>query len=128
MKITITFKHLEHTEALDDKIRKKSQKFKKFFSNDEVHIKWTCFLKDKQQFSEVELIGPRDRYHAIAHSDNLYKTFDMVINKVLRQVSKKRKSQKNRIHRRIKEPQILETESTWTDYEGEDNKKYRNAM
>lgn len=44
MKIVSSFKHLEHTPSLDEKIERKSQKLKKYFEGN-FEVFWTFRLK-----------------------------------------------------------------------------------
>ena len=127
MKIVSSFKHLEHTPSLDQKIEQKSQKLKKFFEgNFEVH--WTCSIKeDGKQVAEVKILGPSFEYHAAADSDTLYKSLDLVIQKVQRQVTKKKDKWKNHISRKhkfsVKDQQIAQSEwdeDYWQERDEED--------
>lgn len=124
MKIVSSFKHLEHTPALDEKIHLKSQKLKKFLEgNFEVH--WTCYVRDDgAHCADIKLLGPNFEYHATAHSDRLYKTLDQAINKIEKQVSKKKDKWKNRISHKhqasFKDQQVAQGE--W-DEEFWENKK-----
>lgn len=114
MKITSSFKHLEHTEALDQRIQEKSQKLKKFFEGN-FEVQWTCFVRDeKDHCAEIKLIGPSFEYHATAHSESMYKTLDMAINKIIKQVSKKKDKWKSHISKKhnhgVKDQIIAEAE------------------
>src|SRR5690554_7220556 len=102
MKIVSSFKHMEHTPSLDEKIEKKSQKLKKFFDgNFEVH--WTCSVGERgRQQAEVKIVGPSFEYHASASAEKLYKALDMVIQKIQRQVSGKKEKWRNHISRKHK--------------------------
>jgi putative sigma-54 modulation protein len=97
MKIVSSFKHLEHTPALDKKIEEKSQKLKKFFDgNFEVH--WTCYVRDDgAHCAEIKLLGPSFEYHSTGHSDTLYKSLDLAVNKIEKQMSKKKDKWKSKI-------------------------------
>ncbi|MFZ4712393.1 MAG: ribosome hibernation-promoting factor, HPF/YfiA family [Bacteriovoracaceae bacterium] len=97
MKITIAFKHLNHTEALDNRIKEKTQKLQKFF-NGSFEVQWTCFVKDGEHIADVKLIGSNFEYFACAKSNSLYKTIDMAVNKLEAQVSKKKSKWRDHIH------------------------------
>jgi len=114
MKVTISLLHLDHTESIDDKIQKKSAKLSKYF-NGKTNCKWTCWVKDGNHYAEIEIVGPTFSYHARADSDSLYKTLDLVVAKVDRQLAKKRGKLKNKIHRRNGELIILDIERAWAD-------------
>jgi len=114
MKIVSSFKHLEHTPSLDEKIQSKSKKLKKYFEgNIEVH--WTCYVReDGEHCSDIKVLGPSFEYHAGAHADSLYKTFDLAISKIEKQVSKKKDKWKKHINHKhqesLKDQQIAQSQ------------------
>lgn len=116
MKVTISFQHLDHTESLDTRIKEKTTKLKKYMEG-KTHAKWNCYVEDNQHYAEIELFGPKFQFHATAHSDSLYKSIDLVVNKVEKQVQKKNEKRKNRLHRRGEKPVILDYASAWDDYD-----------
>jgi putative sigma-54 modulation protein len=116
MKVTISFKHLEHTPALDKKINDKSSKFEKYFEG-KGSIKWTCYVKDGYHYSEAHLYGPQFEYYAKAKSENLYKSFDMVVSKLEKQLDKKKNLVKNKLHRKREPLVILDPEQAWLQYD-----------
>lgn len=123
MKVTISFKHLEHTPSLDERIHEKSEKLSKYFEG-KSHIKWNCSVKEGSHYAEIDLSGPNFNYHATASSDNLYKSFDLVVAKIEKQLQKKKDKVKikksNLAH---KDLQIFEPATAWTDLD-EDNYDY----
>lgn len=127
MKIVSSFKHLEHTPALDEKIEAKSQKLKKFFEgNFEVH--WTCYVRDDgAHCADIKLLGPNFEYHAGAHSETLYKSLDKAVNKIEKQVGKKKDKWKSRISHKhqasFKDHQVAQTEWDEDYWETEELKK-----
>lgn len=116
MKLTITFLHLDHTPTLDKRIKEKSHKIDKYFQG-RSHIKWTCFVKNGEHYAEVIVHVPGATYHATAKSEKLYKSFDKVVEKVEKQLSKKKQKSRNKIHRRTPQRVILEPAEAWGDYE-----------
>ena len=114
MKITTSFLHLEHTEALDFKIKEASAKLEKFFK-DKGTMKWSCYVKNGQHFAEIYYHAPHCEYHAKACSDNMYHTIDMAVEKIEKQVYKK-KEKFNKIHRDHTDMVILDPNAAWTDY------------
>jgi putative sigma-54 modulation protein len=115
MKITISFLHLEHTPALDQKIREKSEKLSKFFK-DKGTMKWSCFVKNGQHYAEVSYHASHFEYHATAHSEDMYHTIDLVVDKVEKQIYKN-KEKYNKLHKQNSELIILDPDSAWTDHE-----------
>jgi putative sigma-54 modulation protein len=119
MKVTISFLNLEHTPSLDERITEKCEKFGKYLGGN-FHATWHCYVKDNHQYADVALVGPKVEYHATAHSENLYKTIDMAIDKLERQVVKTKEKTKNRMHRSIEEPVILDYEQAWASKKDDD--------
>lgn len=117
MKVIISFKHLEHTPALDEKIRHKTKKLEKYLGgNTEVH--WTCYVKDGQHFADIRLHGPQFQYVASASSDSMYKTLDQALHKIEKQLQKQKEKWKGKLHRKGQEN--LPDEQISTEIEGED--------
>lgn len=119
MKITVSFKNMEHTPSLDDRINEKTGKLNKYLEG-KSHAKWSCYVKDNNHYADVDLVGPHFEYHATAHSDSLYKTIDMVVNKLEKQLSKKKDKVKNKMHRKREDVIILEPSVAWMDHDDEE--------
>ncbi|MCO4793721.1 MAG: ribosome-associated translation inhibitor RaiA [Bacteriovoracaceae bacterium] len=88
MKTNITFRNLEHTPSLDDKIKEKSQKLQKHLRED-AEVSWTCWTEKEHQIAEIKVKSGKDNFIAKAESESLYKTMDMVISKIENQISHK---------------------------------------
>lgn len=85
MNVNITFRHMEHTPALDQMIREKSEKFTKWFGP-AANVHWTCWMEGIDHCSEVTINSGAEKYFAKAHSDDLYKTFDLIVHKIQNQL------------------------------------------
>lgn len=85
MDIQITFRHMDHTPALDGQIREKSQKLTKWLG-DNVQVQWTCWVEGVEQWSEVKVHTGTKEYFAKASADVLYKSFDLVVQKIHNQM------------------------------------------
>jgi putative sigma-54 modulation protein len=118
MKIITSFLHLEHTEALDERIFEKSEKLKKYFHEKGI-LKWSCYVKNGEHYAEIYYHAPTCEYHAKAFSDNLYHSIDLAIEKIEKQIYKK-KEKYNKIHRDKHEMTILDPEIAWS-YNDEDD-------
>lgn len=119
MKITTSFLHLEHTPALDEKIKKESDKLAKFF-HDKGVLKWSCYVKNGVHTAELYYRAPNCEYHAKASCENLYHSIDMAVEKIEKQVMKK-KDKYNKVHRERTQMIILDPLAAWTDYEDEED-------
>ena len=116
MKITVTFRHLDHTESLDERIHEKSEKLAKYFDGN-INLKWSCWVKEGNHYAEAHLHGPQFDYHAHGHTDSLYKTIDVVIDKLEKQVSKKKDKWKGKKAKQVAEAVCLDPENAWADYD-----------
>lgn len=85
MNLEITFRHMEHTPALDQMIKEKSQKFSKWFGP-AAQVQWTCWTEGVDHCSEVAIQSGAEKFFAKAHADDLYKTFDIVVHKIQNQM------------------------------------------
>lgn len=101
MRLKVNFKHLAHTEALDRAVKEKSEKLGKAFK-DISQTLWTCSVEKGIHFAEVKIIGPTFEFLAKAKSENLYKSLDLAIDKIEKQIAKKKDKWKNHIHRKGK--------------------------
>ena len=115
MRVTISFRNIQHTQVLDQKIKEKSEKLGKFLEGKTL-MKWACNFEDGHYYAEVSIIGPHFEYHAHGGSENLYKTLDVVSHKIHKQIQKRKEKWKNKIHRNPKEVVILDPEQAWGSY------------
>jgi putative sigma-54 modulation protein len=114
MKIKSSFRNFEHTPSLDEKINLKSKKLEKFFDGN-VELHWTCSVPEGgKHWAEIKILGPNFEYHASAHSDTMYKSLDLVIQKVQKQVVKKKDKWRNHISQKhkssVKKEQMSQSE------------------
>jgi putative sigma-54 modulation protein len=98
MKLKISFKHLDHTPALDQRIKEKSEKFEKYFQGN-VHVQWVCWVNENEHWAEVKVHGPKFDFFAKAYADNMYKALDLVVDKMERQIEKKKDMYRNKLHK-----------------------------
>lgn len=117
MKLKITFKHLDHTPALDEKIKEKSEKFEKYFQGN-ITVSWICWVHEDKHWAEVKVHGPKFDFFAKAHADNMYKSLDLVVDKMERQIEKAKSQKRNKLHNGPYEtPKYLEIQKCIDDEE-----------
>ncbi|MGE3609864.1 MAG: ribosome-associated translation inhibitor RaiA [Bacteriovoracaceae bacterium] len=97
MNLKISFKHLDHTPALDQRIKEKSEKLEKYFQGN-LNCHWVCWVKDNVHWAEIKVHGPKFDYFAKGSADNMYKALDVVMDKIERQVEKKKDQNRNKLH------------------------------
>ncbi|MBD65175.1 MAG: ribosomal subunit interface protein [Halobacteriovoraceae bacterium] len=99
MNLTISYRHLDSTESLNEKIRSKVKHLKKYLG-DNALIKWTCSVEGDRHTSEVHVHHKHQHYHAEATDKILYNTFDKAIQKIDKQIRRKKSQIKDHIHRK----------------------------
>jgi len=125
MKLTISFKHLEHTPALDERIREKSDKLEKYFQGS-TSAHWVCWVDNKQQhWAEIQFHGPKFDFFAKASADNMYKALDLAVDKIERQIDRKHELRRNKLHNNPYEsPKYQEIKRALADEEETREKEY----
>ncbi len=98
MNLQINFHHIDSTEALKGKIGEKAEKLKKYFEGD-FRVVWTCEVQGHEQSSHIHLTGKNLDLNAQASDEDLYKTFDVAIAKIEKQLAKHKTQVKDKIHR-----------------------------
>lgn len=98
MDIKISYRHLESSPAVEEKIRNKVEKLKKFFHG-KMTVEWICAVDSHDHSSEVTVSGDHFSVHASAKDTNLYKTLDEAMSKLEKQLAKKSEQVKDKIHR-----------------------------
>ena len=84
MSLKIVLKGLEHTESIDNMIKRKCEKIFKHLDNDAV-INWTCKSEHHQKISEVHVTHASKDFHTKVTDKDLYKTFDEAVLKIISQ-------------------------------------------
>ncbi len=85
MQLEITFRHLEHTPALDEKIRLKVARIAKKLSP-EAQYHWTSWVENDDHISTLAVRDHGRDFFARASADDLYKTIDLAIKKIENQL------------------------------------------
>ncbi len=89
MDLKVTFNHIEKTDAIEEKIKDKASKLKKYFDG-RINVHWICNVEKGQQTSSVTVSGQGFTMNAHATDENLYKTFDTVMEKLDKQLHKRK--------------------------------------
>lgn len=118
MKLRIFYKNIKHSEAVENHIETVSHKFEKFISGWNADVKWTCSVQGSVTHADVKILGPHFEYHATAEDLNMYKSFDKVVSKLEKQLSKHKEKIRHRLHQKFSEPEISpDPECAWGNYD-----------
>ena len=118
MIVTTSFKHLEHTPAIDRRIREKSKHFKKYLEG-ESYVKWTCWIEDtipRMHVAQVHVHAPKCNFMVTARSENLYKCLDEAVDKMEKQLRKHKEKSKDHLHVEHDEVVIRDPAQAWESY------------
>lgn len=87
MGIAITFRHLPSSDALKNYVTEKMERVQKYLRAPlDAHV--TMFMERHQHVAEVHVTSAGKVYQARHDSDDMYKSIDMVIDKIEHQISK----------------------------------------
>ena len=90
MKVTISYKHLESTPAIDEITHRKSEKLKKYFDG-KINLKWNFTVEKKQHIAHCHLTSVDNiDFFAEAQTDSIYSAIDEVESKLEKQIRKKK--------------------------------------
>jgi len=102
IKVSVTFRHLEPTEALKQYVEQKIHRIGKFFSKP-LDARVTLALESKEsQLAEVELHTHGTTLHVKEENQDLYAAIDLTIDKIERQIKKQK--EKIKLERRKSNP------------------------
>ncbi len=88
MDVRISFRHMDSSPTVEEKIQQKCQRLKKFFAGD-FQVSWIC-TADKLHKSDVTVSGEGTTCHASAENDSLGKTLDLALEKLEGQLAKQK--------------------------------------
>ena len=97
MKVDFTFKHVDSSESLMDYAKDRIDKITKFELNP-MDVHFVVSMEKHDCTVEVHVTEGRRKFKATGTSDDFYRSVEMVINKLTRQMSKDKrrvKSHKN---------------------------------
>jgi putative sigma-54 modulation protein len=85
MNITITFRHMEGTEAAKSHAHDKVAKLQKFLRQ-AMSAQVTLSVEGIEHIAEVNISSGGSHFHAKEHSSDMYASIDMVLDKLERQI------------------------------------------
>jgi putative sigma-54 modulation protein len=101
VKVAVTFRHTQPTDALKQYAEEKVHRIRKYFYRPlEVHVVLSIDSKERQ-VAEVELHTHGRTIHGKEETEDLYSAIDLVMDKIERQI-KKRKGKTKLNRRRVK--------------------------
>ncbi|MEK7355249.1 MAG: ribosome-associated translation inhibitor RaiA [Bdellovibrionota bacterium] len=94
MKVDFTFKHVDVSDSLMEYARERLAKLEKFELKP-MDVHFTISMQKHECIIDVSMIEGRRKFKAEAISDDFYRSVEMVINKLWRQLSKDKRRLKH---------------------------------
>jgi putative sigma-54 modulation protein len=85
MNITITFRHMEGTEAVKRHTQEKLAKLQKFLRT-AMTVQATLSVEGLEHVADVNIASGSAHFHAKERSEDMYASIDMVLDKLERQI------------------------------------------
>ena len=98
MKIHMTFKQMDATESLKQAVTDKSERLRKFVS-DQTELHWIFFVEADRHVADLRVQGPHIDYFAQSKTSDLYLSIDEVVDKLEKQLRKHKEMLKDHLHR-----------------------------
>ncbi len=116
MHIKISMKDVKKSKSVEEQIEKKSSRLVKYFEKD-VRINWHCHEKASLYYTDISVSGVGGKkYTAKAHHENLYKSFDLSLDKIEKQLLKLKEKTKNVIHKRKNRIEVEAPVPKWEEH------------
>ena len=107
MKVSVIAKNTTATPALKDMVEKKLSKVKRYF-DPEVEAKTTLSIQKNKQKVEITIPFNGVILRAEESTEDMYKSIDLVVTKLERQIRKQRTKLSRRNHESLRFPQLDE--------------------
>ena len=95
MELQMSFKHMESTPAIKATCEEKSEKLKHFFDG-KIHVTWSFSVEKLEHIAHVHVLGSHMDYFGEARTDDLYKSIELAVEKVERQIQRKKEKITNK--------------------------------
>jgi len=119
MNVSISFKNVKHSQEVEQHLTEKSFRLTKYFEGN-FSVKWFCSYKEGVHYTEAYISGPKFSFHASCKHANMYKSFDLTLDKVERQVHKQKEKFKSRRVSHHDAECYVDHEQAWFEYEEND--------
>lgn len=107
MIISISFKHMDTSEALKAYTEEKSERLKKYF-NGKVHLTWNFSLENQERVAHCRLVGNHMDYFGEAASGDFHASIDQALDKIEKQIRKHKEIVKDHLHKNAHERETVE--------------------
>jgi ribosomal subunit interface protein len=105
MQKRIVFRHMDHSDMIEDHVNKRLHKIEEFLSHEPtpIHLDLVMEPSKTREHSRVELRIKTPHYDKIVHrefqGEKFYEVLDYVIDTMYRELQEEKKKLKNRLHK-----------------------------
>ncbi len=82
MNLSITARHMEHSESVDQMIKDKLKVIENKHLSSGARVQWTSWVEHNEHYASAHLLDSGHDFFVKADSDNRYKTIDLVVKKL----------------------------------------------
>jgi len=97
MQLSINFKNLDPSNAVETYVQKKLDKFDKLLDNP-AEAQVVLFVEKRRHIAEITLISDRLHINAKETTESMYSTIDKLMDKVSKQIKKQKEKLTDRRH------------------------------
>jgi putative sigma-54 modulation protein len=98
MKIHMTFKHMDATDALKRHTNEKSERLKRFIS-EATECSWVFYVDADVHVADLRVTGPHIDHFAQAKTPDMYQSIEECVTKLEKQLRKRKEIVKDHLHR-----------------------------
>lgn len=98
MNISISFKHMDTSDALKAYIEEKTEVLKKYF-NGKIHVTWNFSIEHLDRVAHCHLVGNHMDFFGEARTGDFHSSVDEAIDRIERQIRKKKEIVKDHLHK-----------------------------
>lgn len=97
MILSISFKHMDHSESLKTFIEEKSQTLNKYF-NGKVKVTWNLTIEKQNRIAHCHLVGNSMDFFGEGSTDDFKASIDEALDKIEKQLRKRKEIVKDHLH------------------------------
>jgi putative sigma-54 modulation protein len=108
MNVSISFKHIDPSDSLKAFIEEKSEILNKYFDG-RVHVTWNLDSVKQNRIAHCHLVGNNMDFFGEASTEDFRASIDFALDKIEKQIRKRKEIVKNHLHGHETAPRESET-------------------
>lgn len=111
MIISISFKHMDTSEALKAYTEEKSERLKKYFDG-KIHLTWNFSVENMEKIAHCHLVGNHMDYFGEAGTEDFHASVDQAIDRIEKQIRRHKEIVKDHLHKHAQQERETVTGSS----------------